>query len=93
LTSPLVTNGIVFAGTVEYYNNKSMAVNNYDSASQPQLTGKIFALDKDTGNRLWGFNVGEPLGPGGPSIGNGTLFVSTGRLSDTVGSISAFGLP
>ena len=42
-------------------------------------SGIIFALDKDTGKKLWEFNVGTPIGIGGPSVGNGMLFVTTGQ--------------
>jgi outer membrane protein assembly factor BamB len=42
----------------------------------------IIALDKDSGNKLWEFNVGSPIGIGGPSIGNGMLLVPTGSLAE-----------
>ena len=46
---------------------------------------------------VWEFNVGTHIGIGGPSIGNGMLFVTT-RQTFTVGTnsgggIIAFGLP
>ena len=54
------------------------------------------ALDADTGKTLWEFNVGSPVGIGGPSIGNGMLLVPTGsgsQLPNKGGYIVAFGLP
>jgi outer membrane protein assembly factor BamB len=60
-------------------------------------SGIIFALDKYTGKRLWEFNVGAPIGIGGPSIGHGMLFVTTGFPNEIAinkgGDIVAFGLP
>lgn len=57
----------------------------------------MLALDKDTGEKLWEFNVGAPIGIGGPSIGNGMLYVTTGSPaemgSNKGGYIVAFGLP
>lgn len=57
----------------------------------------IFALDKDTGQKLWEFNIGTPVEIGGPSVGNGMLFVTTGQAitvgANTGGAIVAFGLP
>ena len=41
------------------------------------------ALDVDTGKKLWEFHVGSPLGPGGPSLGHGMLFVTTGNPVST----------
>ena len=60
------------------------------------------ALDKETGEKLWEYNVDAPIGEVGPSIANGMLFVPTGKIQgqpkDTSlgggqGSIVAFGLP
>jgi outer membrane protein assembly factor BamB len=56
------------------------------------------ALDRDTGKTLWQYNVGAPIGIGGPSIGHGgMLFVTTGSpaeiSSNTGGYIVAFALP
>ncbi len=61
-------------------------------------TGVILALDKETEDRLWEFNVNAPIAPVGPSIGDGMLFVSTGRIQgfpregSVQGSVVAFGL-
>lgn len=75
--SPLVTNGLVFAGYVT-----SMGVPyNYSSdfgspTETPQISsGILMALDSDTGKELWEFNVGAQVAIGGPSIGNGMLLV------------------
>jgi outer membrane protein assembly factor BamB len=55
------------------------------------------ALDKETGDKLWEFNVGAPVGTGGPSIGHGMLLVTTGAPAEIPanlgGYIIAFGLP
>lgn len=64
--SPLVTNDILFTGYIPY-----------DGKSK---SGIILALDKQTGSKLWEFNVNAPIAPVGPSIANGILFVPTGKL-------------
>jgi len=54
------------------------------------------ALDEDTGQELWKFNVAGPTGVGGPSIGDGMLYVPTGKIQAPKGfegSIVAFSLP
>lgn len=77
--SPLVSNGVVYAG--------------YLTNTAGVLSGNIIALDKNTGNLLWNFNLGAPPGIGGPSIGQGMLLVPTGLLDFTIGGyIVAFGL-
>ncbi len=95
--SPLVTNGLVFAGHVT-----SMGVPyNYSAdfggpTETPQISsGILMALDADTGKELWEFNVGAQVGIGGPSIGNGMLLVPTGggQTTNAGGYIVAFGLP
>jgi outer membrane protein assembly factor BamB len=58
-------------------------------------------LDKQTGKKLWEYNVSAPISIVGPSIGNGMLFVPTGKIQAQQatgmpkgeGSIVAFGLP
>ena len=83
--SPVVTNDILFAGYIPYAKNLK--------------SGVILALDKETGDILWESNVNAPIAPVGPSVGNGMLFVPTGRIQDLPkegpiqGSIVAFGLP
>jgi alcohol dehydrogenase (cytochrome c) len=97
--SPLVTNGIVFSGHITA-TGKPYKFNDFGAPSQTPLisSGIIMALDKDTGKTLWQYNVGAPIGIGGPSIGHrGMLFVTTGIpvdiSSNTGGYVVAFGLP
>ncbi|MGA7693148.1 MAG: PQQ-binding-like beta-propeller repeat protein, partial [Nitrososphaeraceae archaeon] len=61
--SPLVTDGIVFAGYIPYMDKTK--------------SGVILALDKQTGKKLWEFDVNAAIGQVGPSIGDGMLFVPT----------------
>ena len=86
--SPLVTNGVVFTGHITAIGKPY---------TQLLPSGIIMALDKNTGKTLWQFNVGAPIGIGGPSIGHGMLFVPIGSDSESkmqkLGSIIAFGLP
>jgi outer membrane protein assembly factor BamB len=60
-------------------------------------SGIIMALDKDTGKKIWEFNIGAPVGIGEPSIGHEMLFVTSGFpsgiLSNKGGDIIAFRLP
>ena len=60
-------------------------------------SGIIFALDKDTGKKLWEFNIGTPIRIGGPSIGNGMLFLTTGQTftigANSGGLVIAFDVP
>jgi alcohol dehydrogenase (cytochrome c) len=89
--SPLVTDDVVFAAYIPY--------------TEKTKSGIILALDKRTGNKLWEFDVNAPIGQVGPSIGDGMLFVPTGKgkMKDAIqglpkgekigGSIVAFGLP
>ena len=96
--SPLVTNGVVFSGHITHFGSP-YPVNEFGAATDTpiQPSGIILAIDKDTGENLWEFNVGAPIGIGGPSVGNGMLLVSTGVpaeiASHELGSIVAFGLP
>jgi outer membrane protein assembly factor BamB len=60
----------------------------------------ILALDKETGKKIWEYNVNAQIGQVGPSIGNGLLFVPTGKIQmqsknmpRVGGSIVAFGIP
>lgn len=96
--SPLVTDDIVFAGYIPF-TEKTSTKSNHTTAVK---SGVILALDKQTGKKLWEYNVNGEISPVGPSIGNGMLFVPTGKINDasqakgspTVkGSITAFGLP
>lgn len=96
--SPAVTNGVVFSGHITA-TDKPYSVSDFGAPTEtPQIpSGVIMALDKDTGNKLWEFNVGAPIWIGGPSIGHGMLFVTTGSPaevdSNKGGYIVAFGLP
>lgn len=93
--SPLVTNGLVFAGHFTDI-GKPFPFNTFGNPTDTKLrpSSIFFALDKDTGKKLWEFNVGGPLGVGGASVGDGMIFVTTGstsaRPSYTSGSIVAF---
>jgi alcohol dehydrogenase (cytochrome c) len=40
----------------------------------------VLALNKDTGAKLWEANVNAPIGQVGPSIGDGMLFIPTGKI-------------
>jgi alcohol dehydrogenase (cytochrome c) len=96
--SPLVTNDIVFTGYIPF-TEKAKAKTNHTINTK---SGVILALDKETGEKLWEYNVNAPLGQVGPSIGNGMLFAPTGKVQGQPkgmsggggqGSIVAFGLP
>ena len=97
--SPLVTNRVVFSGHITA-TGKPYQFNEFGAPTQTPLipSGIIMALDTDTGKTLWEYNVGAPIGIGGPSIGHGgMLFVTTGSpaevSSNTGGYIVAFALP
>ena len=98
-TSPTVTNGLVFSGLMTAI-GKPYKFNEFGAPTVTPLypSGVIFALDKDTGKKLWDFNVGAPIGVGGPSIGHGMLLVTTGApasagTENKGGDVIAFGLP
>ncbi|MDR4489758.1 MAG: PQQ-binding-like beta-propeller repeat protein [Candidatus Nitrosocosmicus sp.] len=96
--SPLVSGGLVFSGHITE-TGKPYKYNDFGAPTNTPLipSGVIFALDKNDGKKLWEFNVGAPIGIGGPSIGHGTLLVTTGSpaeiSSNKGGYIIAFGLP
>jgi alcohol dehydrogenase (cytochrome c) len=92
--SPLVTNGVVISGYITSA-GKPYTANSFGLPIDSPLaqTGIVMALDKDTGKILWTFNVGAAVGIGGPSVGNGMLFVPTGVSGGPIGSLFAFGLP
>ena len=82
--SPLVTDDILFAGYIPF--------------AKKSKTGVIMALDKNTGEKLWEYSIDAPIAPVGPSIGNGMLFIPTGKVEgwpkeEAKGSIVAFGSP
>ena len=63
-------------------------------------SGIILALDKNNGKKLWEFNIQTPISPVGLSIGQGMLFIPTGKIQNGIkdkddfgGSIIALGLP
>jgi glucose dehydrogenase len=103
--SPLVTDDIVFAGYIPFIEKATSKSSTTTAIStNPARTiksGVILALDKQTGRKLWEYNVSAPIGIVGPSIGNGMLFVPTGKIQAQQakgmpkgeGSIVAFGLP
>jgi alcohol dehydrogenase (cytochrome c) len=93
--SPLVTNDIVFAGYIPF-TEKTKGSHHTSSSAK---SGVILALDKITGQKMWEYNVNAQIGPVGPSIGNGLLFVPTGKVQAQSkdipgggGSIIAFGI-
>lgn len=83
--SPIVTDSILFCGYIPF--------------TDKAKSGVILALDKESGRKLWEYNTNASIGPVGPSIGNGMLFVPTGKVNGMPneakhgGSIIAFGLP
>jgi outer membrane protein assembly factor BamB len=110
----LVTNGLVFAGYIPFTEKTKIestanAVNNNTTTTTTQpssatithtvKSGVILALDRQTGKKVWEFDLDAPIGAVGPSIGDGMLFVPTGKIQGLSkedgggGSIVAFGLP
>ncbi len=94
--SPLVTNGVVFSGHVTA-TGKPYPYDDFGGPTKTPLisSGILLALDAENGRTLWGFNLGAPVGIGGPSIGNGMLMVPTGigQVPNDGGYLVAFGLP
>lgn len=74
--SPLVTNDILFTGYIPF-SETIKAKSNHVTTTK---SGVILALDKETGKKLWEYNVNASIGQVGPSIGNGVLFVPTGKI-------------
>ena len=105
--SPLITDDIVFAGYIPFTEKGNIKSNStLAAATTPIFTrtiksGVILALDKQTGKKLWQYDVNATISEVGPSIGDGMLFVPTGKvqgqqakaLLKAGGSIVAFGLP
>ncbi|HEY3361531.1 MAG TPA: PQQ-binding-like beta-propeller repeat protein, partial [Methanosarcina sp.] len=100
--SPLVTNGVVFSGTITAVGNNETGVTypfgDYGGPTETPLitSGILRAYDAETGKELWEFNVGAPISIGGPSIGDNILLVPTGNNMEAAnpgGYIVAFGLP
>ena len=95
--SPLVTGDIVFSGRITA-TGRPLSTSNSSSKELPLIpSGIIMAMNKDTGQTIWEYNVGAPVGIGGPSIGQGMLLVPTGSPDEVPtnkgGYIVAFGLP
>lgn len=65
--SPLVSNGVVYSGYIKFGEN--------------DRTGIIMALDSNTGEKLWEYDVRGSIAPVGASIGNGMLFVPTDKVN------------
>ncbi|WP_172602047.1 PQQ-binding-like beta-propeller repeat protein [Candidatus Nitrosocosmicus franklandus] len=89
--SPLISNGVLYTGYIEFGNN--------------ERNGIVLAMDKETGEDLWHYNVNAAISPVGGSIGNGMLFIPTEKVNqvdndeeeeedgeEIGGSIVAFGL-
>ncbi|HEY3361824.1 MAG TPA: PQQ-binding-like beta-propeller repeat protein, partial [Methanosarcina sp.] len=100
--SPLVTNGVVFSGTITAVGNNETGVTypfgDYGGPTETPLitSGILRTFDAETGRELWEFNVGAPISIGGPSIGDDMLLVPTGNNMEAAnpgGYIVAFGLP
>ena len=100
--SPLVTNGVVFSGTITAVGNNETGVTypfgDYGGPVETPLitSGILRAYDTENGKELWEFNVGAPVSIGGPSIGDDMLLVPTGNNMEAAnpgGYIVAFGLP
>jgi hypothetical protein len=60
----------------------------------------ILALDKETGQKLWEYNVNAEIGSVGASLANGLVFVPIDKIQTQSknmprggGSIVAFGIP
>ena len=101
--SPLVSHDIVFTGYIPF-TEKAKSSTSTAMPTNPTRTiksGVILALDKQSGKKLWEYNVHAPISLVGPSIGNGMLFVPTGKIQgqqqkdmpNGEGPIVAFGLP
>ena len=92
IVSPLITNGMVFTGYIPFTEKSTTTTHTTTVRS-----GVILALDKETGAKLWEFDVNAQIGQVGPSVGDGMLFVPTGHSKGNGvkvgGSIVAFGLP
>jgi alcohol dehydrogenase (cytochrome c) len=91
LVSPLVTQGLVFSGYIPFTETGKPS-----HTEHLMRTGVMLALDSDTGKELWTATVEGPIGVGGASVGDGMLFVPTGKVQSyngVGGSIVAFGFP
>jgi alcohol dehydrogenase (cytochrome c) len=97
LVSPLVTQGLVFSGYIPFTEKAAKSSHiGHPIRSNQIRTGVMLALDGDTGKEMWTAAVEGPVGVGGASLGDGMLFVPTGKVQSykgVGGSIVAFGLP
>jgi alcohol dehydrogenase (cytochrome c) len=96
LVSPMVTQGLVFSGYIPFTETAKSSHTGHPIRSHQIRTGVMLALDSDTGKEMWTASVEGPIGVGGPSVGDGMLFVPTGKVQSykgVGGSIVAFGLP
>ncbi len=94
LVSPLVTQGLVFSGYIPF-TEKTASQIGHGTATHQIRTGVMLALDSDTGKEIWSATVPGPIGVGGASMGDASLFVPTGKIQQYKGiggSIVAFGL-
>ena len=93
----------MFAGYIPFTEITNAKSKSNTSTAKPTVPTKtvILALDKQTGKRLWEYNVNASISLVGPSIGDAMLFVPTGRFQGQQakdipkggGSIVTFGLP
>ena len=96
LVSPMVTQGLVFSGYIPFAETAKSSHTGHAIRSHQIRTGVMLALDSDTGKKMWTAALGGPIGVGGASVGDGMLFVPTGKVQSykgAGGSIVAFGLP
>jgi len=63
----MVSNGVVYTGYIKFGEN--------------YRTGIILALDSNTGEKLWEYDVRGSISPVGASIGDGMLFVPTDKVN------------
>jgi alcohol dehydrogenase (cytochrome c) len=97
LVSPLVTQGLVFSGYIPFTKTTKSSHIGHAPTRHQIRTGVILGLDSDTGKKMWNATVPGPIGVGGASMGDGSLFVPTGKIQQynglgIGGSIVAFGL-
>jgi alcohol dehydrogenase (cytochrome c) len=96
LVSPLVTQGLVFSGYIPFTETAKSSPIGHAQTRHQIRTGLILALNSGTGKEMWNATAPGPIGIGGASMGNGMLFVPTGKIQSyrgVGGSIVAFGLP
>lgn len=97
LVSPLVSKGLLFSGYIPFVEKQttSSKFGHVTTSTHQIRTGVILAMNSRTGQVMWNSTVPGPIGVGGPSIGDGMLFIPTGKFQSSKGvggSIVAFGL-